>query len=79
VDQLVRPRFIDAVLTVYRIRVVWSMPGGFTSAGREGYQTVDEESSPQYRPKPPQSGPPKLASSPPQAAPSAGPGAYQAA
>jgi len=22
---------------------VWSMPGGFTSAAREGYQTVDEE------------------------------------
>ncbi|KAG5722507.1 hypothetical protein E4T56_gene2887 [Termitomyces sp. T112] len=22
---------------------VWSMPGGFTSGGREGYQTVDEE------------------------------------
>ena len=21
---------------------VWSMPGGFTSSGREGYQTVDE-------------------------------------
>jgi len=54
---------------------VWSMPGGFTSAGREGYQAVDEESTPQYRPKPPQSGPPKLPSSPPQAAPSA---AYQA-
>jgi len=23
---------------------VWSMPGGFTSGGREGYQTVDEPS-----------------------------------
>ncbi|KAF9481425.1 hypothetical protein BDN70DRAFT_876406 [Pholiota conissans] len=22
---------------------VWSMPGGFTSGGREGYQTVDDE------------------------------------
>ncbi|KAG6813783.1 hypothetical protein H0H92_007195 [Tricholoma furcatifolium] len=22
---------------------VWSMPGGFTSTGREGYQNVDEE------------------------------------
>lgn len=22
---------------------VWSMPGGFTSGGRDGYQTVDEE------------------------------------
>ncbi|KAF9015169.1 hypothetical protein BDQ17DRAFT_1340602 [Cyathus striatus] len=22
---------------------VWSMPGGFTSSGREGYQTVDDE------------------------------------
>lgn len=22
--------------------IVWSMPGGFTSSGRDGYQTVDE-------------------------------------
>ncbi|KIY52737.1 hypothetical protein FISHEDRAFT_34818 [Fistulina hepatica ATCC 64428] len=30
---------------------VWSMPGGFTSSGREGYQTVDE---PQSVAKPPE-------------------------
>ncbi|GBE78194.1 hypothetical protein BKA93DRAFT_303772 [Sparassis latifolia] len=30
---------------------VWSMPGGFTSAGRDGYQTVDEPADVQT-PKP---------------------------
>jgi len=30
---------------------VWSMPGGFTSAGREGYQEVDDE-APAPAPKP---------------------------
>lgn len=29
---------------------VWSMPGGFTSSGRDGYQTVDEE-APRAPPK----------------------------
>jgi hypothetical protein len=34
---------------------VWSMPGGFTSAAREGYQTVDDESynhQPTHQPRP---------------------------
>jgi len=44
---------------------VWSMPGGFTSGGgREGYQTVDEEShtqaprAPVSQSRPPPQGPP---------------------
>ncbi|GLB36159.1 hypothetical protein LshimejAT787_0304470 [Lyophyllum shimeji] len=36
---------------------VWSMPGGFTSGGREGYQTVDEE-RPNPPSRPPAAGPP---------------------
>ncbi|KAI0365249.1 hypothetical protein BV20DRAFT_1028403 [Pilatotrama ljubarskyi] len=49
---------------------VWSMPGGFTSGGREGYQNVD---SPVDGPKP-LSVPPAQPAQPP--APS-NPGAYQ--
>ncbi|KAF9453811.1 hypothetical protein P691DRAFT_812423 [Macrolepiota fuliginosa MF-IS2] len=30
---------------------VWSMPGGFTSSGREGYQNVDDESF-NHQPRP---------------------------
>jgi len=54
---------------------VWSMPGGFTSGGRDGYQTVDEEPLPQPRSAPPRStGPP-----PAPAANHSAPGAYQSA
>jgi len=54
---------------------VWSMPGGFTSNGREGYQTVDDEAFVRnVRPVP--SVPPKNAPSVPPAEPVA-PGAYQ--
>lgn len=52
---------------------VWSMPGGFTSGGREGYQTVDDDAFVRnVRPGPavPQK------SAPPADLPSA-PGAYQ--
>ncbi|KAF8078615.1 hypothetical protein FPV67DRAFT_66257 [Lyophyllum atratum] len=50
---------------------VWSMPGGFTSGGREGYQTVDEE-RPNPPSRPPASGPPPLSNNQ-----STTPGAYQ--
>lgn len=30
------PQIVHAV-------IVWSMPGGFTSGGRDGYQTVDDD------------------------------------
>jgi len=52
---------------------VWSMPGGFTSGGREGYQTVDDE-RPGPPPRPPASGPPPLSNNK-----STAPGAYQTA
>ncbi|THV04943.1 hypothetical protein K435DRAFT_961660 [Dendrothele bispora CBS 962.96] len=53
---------------------VWSMPGGFTSMGRDGYQTVDDD----IPAPPPQrtSVPPAAPAGPPQA-PNAAPGAYQ--
>ncbi|KAF4623329.1 hypothetical protein D9613_001814 [Agrocybe pediades] len=52
---------------------VWSMPGGFTSGGREGYQTVDDEAFVRnVRPAP--SIPHKHA---PTAETPAAPGAYQ--
>ncbi|KDR84998.1 hypothetical protein GALMADRAFT_308768 [Galerina marginata CBS 339.88] len=52
---------------------VWSMPGGFTSNGREGYQTVDDDAFVRNI-RPAQSVPHKSA---PTAEPAA-PGAYQA-
>lgn len=58
--------------------LVWSMPGGFTSGGgREGYQTVDEET-----PAPTRASKPTVSQAPPTAAPASGgqptaPGAYQ--
>jgi len=55
---------------------VWSMPGGFMSNGREGYQTVDEERAvPPSRPTAHVTPVPK----PQSAQPPAVPGAYQAA
>jgi len=50
---------------------VWSMPGGFTSGGRDGYQNVDEE--------PPSRAAPPRSSAPPPAptADHSAPGAYQ--
>ncbi|KAI0936348.1 hypothetical protein AcW1_000613 [Taiwanofungus camphoratus] len=47
---------------------VWSMPGGFTSAARDGYQTVDEPADTQT-PKPLGTAPSNIQSS--------APGAYQ--
>ncbi|PCH33637.1 hypothetical protein WOLCODRAFT_93886 [Wolfiporia cocos MD-104 SS10] len=47
---------------------VWSMPGGFTSGGREGYQTVDEPSDSQT-PKP-------LGAAPATSNQTSAPGAY---
>ncbi|CAL1695842.1 unnamed protein product [Somion occarium] len=49
---------------------VWSMPGGFTSAGREGYQAVDDTAD---VPTPKHSVPPAPAPQNPQPTP----GAYQ--
>ena len=54
---------------------VWSMPGGFTSGGREGYQTVDDAEEPfirNARPAPPHRMPPPKSSEP-----AAAPGTYQ--
>lgn len=74
---------VEATLLALQVRItfgivklgldvsVWSMPGGFTSGGREGYQTVDEEAvdppKPVTRPPAPQ-GPPRQEA----------PGGYQA-
>ncbi|EIM83305.1 uncharacterized protein STEHIDRAFT_62956 [Stereum hirsutum FP-91666 SS1] len=52
---------------------VWSMPGGFTSGGRDGYQTVDEPTPETVRPPP---GPPPPSSNHHQQS-QAAPGAYQ--
>ncbi|KAK7058957.1 hypothetical protein VNI00_001581 [Paramarasmius palmivorus] len=59
---------------------VWSMPGGFTSGGRDGYQAMDEErpveaSRPASRPVPPAN--PTGAPPPPPSTNAGGPGAYQ--
>ncbi|KAN0082775.1 hypothetical protein V8E55_008570 [Tylopilus felleus] len=54
---------------------VWSMPGGFTSSGREGYQVVDDEPrAPASRGPPP---PPKMNIVAP--VPQPAPGNYQSA
>lgn len=69
---------------------VWSMPGGFTSGGREGYQNIDED-APFERPRaparpspnrPPSSTPPYAHPQPPPvqqppAAVAAAPAPYQ--
>ncbi|KAL4069613.1 hypothetical protein V8B97DRAFT_599788 [Scleroderma yunnanense] len=55
---------------------VWSMPGGFTSTGRDGYQTVDDEPrAPPARVAPPPK-PSSVAGSQPT---TLQPGAYQSA
>ncbi|KIM48194.1 hypothetical protein M413DRAFT_439911 [Hebeloma cylindrosporum] len=55
---------------------VWSMPGGFTSNAREGYQTVDEEPFVRnVRPTPPAPHRPGNVATPTEAP--AAPGAYQ--
>ncbi|KAJ8084008.1 hypothetical protein PM082_002775 [Marasmius tenuissimus] len=59
---------------------VWSMPGGFTSSGRDGYQAMDEERSVETsRPHPPPPANPAGAHPPPPppANTGTGPGAYQ--
>ncbi|KAI3622601.1 hypothetical protein WG66_015325 [Moniliophthora roreri] len=60
--------------------LIWSMPGGFTSTGRDGYQAMDEErpvetSRPAPRPAPPTTAPTAATPAPPTT--NAGPGAYQ--
>lgn len=55
------------------VALVWSMPGGFTSGGRDGYQTVDEPTPETVRPPP---GPPPPSSNHHQQS-QAAPGAYQ--
>ncbi|KAF9241375.1 hypothetical protein BU15DRAFT_44980, partial [Melanogaster broomeanus] len=50
---------------------VWSMPGGFTSGGREGYQTVGDEPR---APPPPRT---NIVAPVPQPAPGVQPGGYQ--
>ncbi|KAF8552663.1 hypothetical protein OG21DRAFT_1498269 [Imleria badia] len=59
---------------------VWSMPGGFTSGGRDGYQVVDDEprvNVPRGPPPPPKTTP--IIAPTPQAAPGVHPGNYQSA
>lgn len=53
---------------------VWSMPGGFTSMGREGYQTVDDEPR-----SPPRVAPAARPSPITVSQPTLQPGAYQTA
>ncbi|KAI6162196.1 hypothetical protein EDD17DRAFT_595381 [Pisolithus thermaeus] len=53
---------------------VWSMPGGYTSMGREGYQTVDEEPR-----SPPRVAPAARPSTITVSQPTLQPGAYQTA
>ncbi|KAH0826312.1 hypothetical protein J3R83DRAFT_5258 [Lanmaoa asiatica] len=58
---------------------VWSMPGGFTSSGREGYQVVDDEprvSAPRAPPPPQKT---TVIAPTPKPAPSVQPGNYQSA
>jgi hypothetical protein len=50
---------------------VWSMPGGFTSTGRDGYQTVDDETHNHQPPQPRATPKPVLVNNP------AAPGAYE--
>ncbi|KXN90018.1 hypothetical protein AN958_05023 [Leucoagaricus sp. SymC.cos] len=50
---------------------VWSMPGGFTSIGRDGYQNVDEESY-SSQPQPPRAVPKAAPANNPST-----PGAYE--
>ncbi|KAF5356037.1 hypothetical protein D9756_003770 [Leucocoprinus leucothites] len=62
-------------LSVGESTTVWSMPGGFTSAGRDGYQNLDDEGYNQ-----PHHPPPRAAPKPPAQAPSnnqSAPGAYE--
>ncbi|KAG7099224.1 hypothetical protein E1B28_001090 [Marasmius oreades] len=54
---------------------VWSMPGGFTSTGRDGYQAMDEESHVESNRPPPL--PVNSTTVPPPTTNMGGPGAYQ--
>lgn len=69
------PVFLGLIDFFFFVHIVWSMPGGFTSGGREGYQTVDDAEEPfirNARPTPPhRMAPPKTAELP------TAPGAYQ--
>lgn len=52
---------------------VWTMPGGFTSTGRDGYQAMDEERHVETSRPPPVN----LTTAPPPPTGAGGPGAYQ--
>ncbi|KAK0483294.1 hypothetical protein IW261DRAFT_938260 [Armillaria novae-zelandiae] len=56
---------------------VWSMPGGFTSTGRDGYQNLDEEAAIPPAPRVPVAAPHR--SSNPVSPPPPPPGPYQTA
>ncbi|KAH7883593.1 hypothetical protein F5I97DRAFT_1544711 [Phlebopus sp. FC_14] len=57
---------------------VWSMPGGFTSSGREGYHTVEDESRPPHHAPPAPPHPPNAnVNAPPRQPTNLHPGAYQ--
>jgi len=56
---------------------VWSMPGGFTSGGRDGYQTVDDAEEPFIRNARPPAQSNRMPPPPKSAEPPAAPGAYQ--
>lgn len=74
------PYFLpDAYRDVTDSAAVWSMPGGFTSGGREGYQVVDDEprGSAPRGPPPPQKT--TIVAPTPQVAPGVHPSNYQSA
>jgi len=56
---------------------VWSMPGGFTSSGREGYQVVDDEPRVSVPRGPPAPQKTTIVAPAPQLAPGVQPGNYQ--
>ena len=67
-------QFVDISLIISFPYTVWSMPGGFTSGGREGYQTVDDEPFIRNTSRP--AAPPHRMPAPSTTEPTA-PGAYQ--
>lgn len=56
---------------------VWSMPGGFTSSGREGYQVVDDDPRTAVPRGPPPPQKTTIVAPIPQPAPGVQPGNYQ--
>lgn len=68
--------FFHLLLSTHTLALVWSMPGGFTSGGRDGYQSVGDE--PAAQPAAPKPVPASHSVAPPgQPANPVAPGSYQ--